>query len=215
MATPPIRGFASLDYRLSPHPSHPQPPTTQPNQLRAATHPSHIQDIRAALAYLHHKRHVDGYFLVGHSVGATLAFQLLMGAQASGPLVHNPPLPTAVLGIAGIYEFRDFANRNGAPYVTMFEGALGPDQATWNDAAPRCFAGSYAADWPSGRHIVLSHSEEDSLVDGKVETKAMIQRLSDDGRAVTEATIHGEHDFAWQDGKEIASLIAAMCQEVQ
>ena len=32
------------------------------------------------------------------------------------------------------------------------------------------FKGSYAADWAVGRHVLLSYSEEDTLVDGVVET---------------------------------------------
>lgn len=152
---------------------------------------------------------------MGHSVGATLAFQLLMGEQAAGPAAGDVPLPAAILGLAGIYEFSDFAQRNGAPYVAMLEGALGPDYASWNNAAPRCFTGSYASAWPSGRHVLLSYSDRDTLVDGEVETGAMVERLRKDGCAVSTAPTHGEHDFVWQEGKQIASLIADLYQKMK
>lgn len=148
-------------------------------------------------------------------MGATLAFQLVMGTQAAGPLVGDVPPPAAILGIAGIYEFSDFAGRNGPPYVAMLEGALGPDHGSWNDAAPRCFTGNYSSDWPTGRHVLLSYSDRDTLVDGEVETGAMVERLRKDGCAVSTAPTHGEHDFVWQDGKQIASLIADIYQKVQ
>lgn len=213
----PIAGLASIDYRLSPHPSHPQPVTTPPTQLRRAVHPDHIHDIRAALAHLSQKRSIEGYILAGHSVGATLAFQLLMGPQASGtPLPHpDVPLPAGILGLAGIYEFRDFASRNGDPYVAFVENALGPDRETWDAAAPMNFKGSYAADWAVGRHVLLSYSEEDTLVDGVVETGAMVSRLQRDGRAVSTSPTNGEHEFVWEDGKQIVRLIGEILQKVR
>lgn len=213
--TLPVAGLASLDYRLSPHPSHPQPASTPAETLRSASHPSHIRDVRAALAYLHAQRGIDGYILAGHSVGATLAFQLLMGPQAAGPGAAQPPLPRGILGLAGIYEFRDFASRNGPAHAAMVEGAMGARRDAWDEAAPLCFRGSYAADWPEGRHVVLSYSPEDSLVDGAVETEAMLARLRRDGRAASSVPTHGEHDFVWQDGKQIASLITYICERVK
>lgn len=213
----PIAGFASIDYRLSPHPSHPQPSTTPPTQLRRATHPDHIHDIRAAISHLSQRQSIGGYILAGHSVGATLAFQLLMGPQASGtPLPHpEVPLPTGILGLAGIYEFRDFASRNGDPYVAFVENALGPDHETWETAAPLNFKGSYGSDWPAGRHVLLSYSEEDTLVDGVVETGAMAERLQRDGRAVSTSPMTGEHDFVWKDGRQFARLIGEVLQKVR
>ncbi|KAI9737269.1 MAG: hypothetical protein M1818_005802 [Claussenomyces sp. TS43310] len=74
------RGLASLNYRLSAHPAHPQDPAQTPRHaLRNATHPAHIRDVRAALSFLQ-RRHGLGarYLLVGHSCGATLALQSVM-----------------------------------------------------------------------------------------------------------------------------------------
>lgn len=222
-ASPPlssIRGFASLDYRLSSHPNKPQAPDTPAAELRRAAHPDHVRDVRAGLEYLDATYDIgDRYILIGHSVGATLAFQVLMGAQAAGaddqpPPPRDLPLPAAILGIAGIYEFHDFAHRGGPAYIEMVEGALGSDHPRWNEAAPLRFRGSYAGAWPAGRHVLLSYSPGDTLVDGNVETDAMVQRLRGDGCAVSTLPTHGEHDFVWQDGAQIASLIHELLQKI-
>ncbi|PKS05245.1 hypothetical protein jhhlp_008616 [Lomentospora prolificans] len=208
-----IRGFASIDYRLSTHPSHPQDPATPADRLRCAKHPDHIRDVCLALRYLQAKYNVrDKYILIGHSVGATLAFQLLMGGQATGhgsselTGTDSLPLPAAIVGVAGIYEFYDFAHRHGGPYITMVEGALGADHSKWNAAAP--LKASYVDRWPGDRRTLLSYSVEDSLVDGDPETTAMADRLRSDGIHTDITLIQGEHDFAWQDGKQIAALVA-------
>jgi len=206
-----IRGFASIDYRLSAHPNHPQDPATPPDKLRSAKHPDHINDVRLALQYLQSKYDIrDRYILIGHSVGATLAFQLLMGqltAASSSPQIAEPH-PAAIIGVAGIYEFYDFVYRHSSPYITMVEGALGPDHSKWNDDAP--LKASYAGIGPSGPKVRLAYSPEDSLVDGDQETTAMADRLRADGIDTDVILIKGEHDFSWQDGKQIATLIAEM-----
>ena len=51
--------LASVNYRLSP----------------AVRHPSHQEDVIAALTYLKEQYGMKEYILVGHSAGATLAFQ--------------------------------------------------------------------------------------------------------------------------------------------
>lgn len=75
-----IAGWASISYRLSPHPRYPQDPnTTDPCELRDAKHPEHIRDVRSALRLLQ-KTYGFGrrYILAGHSCGATLSFQCVM-----------------------------------------------------------------------------------------------------------------------------------------
>lgn len=79
-ATQQIAGWASINYRLSPHPKYPQNPnTTDPYELRDAKHPEHIRDVRSALRLLQ-KTYGFGrrYILAGHSCGATLSFQCVM-----------------------------------------------------------------------------------------------------------------------------------------
>lgn len=77
-----IAGLASVSYRLSPHPSHPQNPSTTPShELRHAKHPDHIEDVITAIHALQEKyRFGHRYVIVGHSCGATLGFQVAMCA---------------------------------------------------------------------------------------------------------------------------------------
>ena len=112
----PIAGFASISYRLSAHPNHPQDPiNTDPKDFQDAKHPGHIDDVEAALAFLQNTYGFGGrYILVGHSCGATLAFQAVMGAVSGhreeaptgsgspGPL--PPPLPLSAWRVSTICD---------------------------------------------------------------------------------------------------------------
>lgn len=85
---PYVSGFASLNYRLSPHPDYPeelQQTTTTP-QVELPTipsspiqHPDHLHDILTGIATLQDRfKFNNRYILVGHSCGATLALQTVM-----------------------------------------------------------------------------------------------------------------------------------------
>ncbi|KAI1485368.1 hypothetical protein F5X96DRAFT_347718 [Biscogniauxia mediterranea] len=96
---PGIAAFASLDYRLSPHPGFPQDPAaTPPARYRGARHPDHVDDARAALAFLQARYgSAANYVLVGHSAGGCIALQLLAGlcsptTSSSLPLSLSLPL---------------------------------------------------------------------------------------------------------------------------
>ncbi|KAJ6023200.1 hypothetical protein N7499_008524 [Penicillium canescens] len=192
----PIAGIASISYRLSAHPNHPQDPTsTGPKEFRDAKHPDHIRDVEAALAFLQNT-YIFGarYILVGHSCGATLAFQAVMGAVAGhreqafkgdmnkldisvGPVSTSPgPLPPrltvqpiAIVGVAGIYDLRRLRDMNAgiSAYREFIEGAFGADELLWDAVSPAQMAGSRGVEggWRSGRLAVLAQSEDDELVD--------------------------------------------------
>ncbi|KAK9848289.1 hypothetical protein MYU51_016887 [Penicillium brevicompactum] len=192
----PIAGFASISYRLSAHPNHPQDPiNTSPHDYRDAKHPDHIRDVEGALAFLQNTYSFGGqYILVGHSCGATLAFQAVMGAVSNhreqafsetkenpkisvgvvsaspGPL--PPPLtaqPTAIVGVAGIYDLRRLRDSHPdiSAYSEFIEGAFGADELLWDGVSPAQMAGSRGVEggWKSGRLAVLAHSKDDELVD--------------------------------------------------
>ncbi|KAJ5135827.1 uncharacterized protein N7515_005105 [Penicillium bovifimosum] len=192
----PISGFASISYRLSAHPNHPQDPgNTAPNDLREAKHPDHIRDVEAALALLQNTYGFGArYILVGHSCGATLAFQAVMGAVADhreqaftggadtsdtnvkvvsaspGPL--PPPLaaqPIAIVGVAGIYDLRLLrdTHRDISIYQDFLEAAFGTDEMLWDAVSPAQMVGSRGIEggWKSGRLAVLAYSKDDPLVD--------------------------------------------------
>ncbi|KAL3480274.1 hypothetical protein BJX99DRAFT_254864, partial [Aspergillus californicus] len=139
---PKITGYASISYRLSAHPSHPQNPSTEPPAtLRTAKHPDHITDIRLALSFLESKYRIGSrYVLAGHSCGATLAFQAVMvSLQGSDP--RSRPLyklPMAILGMAGIYDLRLLRDSHVdiSAYQEFIEGAFGGDEGVWDAASP-------------------------------------------------------------------------------
>ncbi|KAI1126071.1 alpha/beta-hydrolase, partial [Nemania abortiva] len=184
-----IAGFASIDYRLSPHPQFPQDPATTPaDQYRGARHPDHLHDVRSALVFLQQTYGFgSNYVLVGHSAGGALAFQLLAtspspagnGFPGLGPSEQqHPALPAAIVAFEGLYDFTGVNERYGGAYAPFFRGAFGADPADWDAAAPLSFAGSYTEKWPGGRVVLLGWSPDDTLVDGP-EADNMARRLRD------------------------------------
>ncbi|KAJ5766982.1 uncharacterized protein N7511_004598 [Penicillium nucicola] len=256
----PIAGFASISYRLSAHPNHPQDPTrTGTKEYRDATHPDHIRDVEAALAFLQNTYAFGGrYILLGHSCGATLAFQAVMGAVAGhreqafkgalnntdvhiGPVSTSPgPLPprltvqpTAIVGVAGIYDLRRLRDRNAGidAYREFIAGAFGDDELLWDAVSPAQMVGSRGVEggWRSGRLAVLAQSKEDELVDGSqveameealrrwenVEAQVPVHELSTKDRRVRVLSISGEHDEAWEKGDQLARAVIYAFEELQ
>lgn len=172
-----------------------------PEEFRAAKHPDHIRDVEAALAFLQNTYGFGPrYILAGHSCGATLAFQAVMGAVAGhreqslggdvddasagaeristspGPL---PPrlsaAPVAIVGVAGIYDLRLLRNthREISAYQEFIAGAFGEDEMLWDAVSPAQMIGSRGVEggWRTGRVAVLAHSTDDELVDkGQLES---------------------------------------------
>ncbi|KAF9887499.1 hypothetical protein FE257_010077 [Aspergillus nanangensis] len=212
--TLPIAGIASISYRLSAHPSHPQDPqTTDPYDFRAAKHPDHILDVQDALAFLQNKYGFgDRYVLVGHSCGATLAFQSVMG----GYRLAAGLAPRAILGVAGIYDLRRLrdAHSDVSAYQEFIEGAFGADENLWDEVSPAVVEGKGGVgdEWRKGRLAVLAHSVDDGLVDldqreamksalGQWEEKGQVER------SVETLDLKGAHDEAWENGNELAEAI--------
>ncbi|GFF47362.1 kynurenine formamidase [Aspergillus udagawae] len=225
---PHIAAFASIEYRLSAHPGYPQSPDhTDPIEYRNAKHPDHIRDVQAALGLLQRKFGFGTkYILVGHSAGATLAFQSVMGAfQDSAAAVVSPP--AAILGMAGIYDLRLLrdTHRHISAYQEFIEGAFGSDEAVWDAASPASVKGSEGVEkgWTSGRLAVLSHSPQDGLVDAAQQQamQAALSRWEDSTpqgsgqRRVEILSVKGDHDDAWMKGDELARAIAHTLAELQ
>ncbi|KAI1801033.1 alpha/beta-hydrolase [Daldinia bambusicola] len=206
----PVAAFASLDYRLSPHPEFPQDPaTTPPERFRGARHPDHLDDVRAALGYLQRRYAFGGrYVLVGHSAGACLAYQLVAGMSSTPTTTTSSvevELPAAVFGVEGIYDMTGLDARFGGDYAGFLEGAFGPRDA-WDGAAPMKYAGNYKDRFPDGL-AVLGHSVDDELVD-MPETEGMAERLEKDGvEVLLVKDLRGPHDDAWQDGRGVARTV--------
>ncbi|KAI1101961.1 alpha/beta-hydrolase [Jackrogersella minutella] len=199
-----IAAFASIDYRLSPHPDFPQDPSaTPPEQFRGARHPDHLDDVRAAIAFLQ-RRFAFGarYVLLGHSAGGTLAYQLL----ATTTTTPDPGFPEAVFGVEGIYDMAGLDARVGGAYAGFLSAAFGPREH-WDEAAPMKSAGRFA-DRFAGL-AVLGHSPDDELVD-MPEAEGMAARLRGDldaDKVLLLRDLEGTHDHVWQDGRGVARIV--------
>ncbi|KAH7318675.1 Alpha/Beta hydrolase protein [Stachybotrys elegans] len=211
-----IRGFASIDYRLSAHPDLPQDPDTPQRELRCARHPDHIQDVRSAIRFLADQHHLSGdYVLVGHSAGATLAYQLLMGEYAiDGAQLAQVPMPAANIGIAGIYDLVGLNERHDG-YEGFISAAFGPEQDTWHRTSPARFSGSYKESSDKPLCNLLAWSSEDSLVD-EPEIDSMAAKLKKDGFDVMlYKDLKGDHDVFWEEGSQLVRLVSLALQQLQ
>jgi kynurenine formamidase len=220
-----IAGYASLNYRLSPHADFPQDRgRTASYEMRDARHPDHINDVLCALRDLQRRHGFGGrYLLLGHGVGATMALQVAMGRnwgrQGPVPVGENeedaikPPI--AIIGIDGIYDMPLLRNRNieRHRYQTMIEGALGSDEALWKTASPAGWA-RYKTSWREARLLMLVHSREDELVDwSQVEAMERCWSAGQEGDEkqgveMTIREIRGRHAEIWQKGHGMAGCIA-------
>ncbi|TLD13506.1 uncharacterized protein PgNI_03287 [Pyricularia grisea] len=217
-----IAGFASINYRLSPHANFPQDPAATPaNELRAAQHPEHIQDAVAAMTLLHTLRPLNqsgGYVLAGHSCGATMSYQLLLGAQASvpQPSALRFPLPTAIVGFQGIYDLNGLDRRKDGSYTGFMAAAFGDDRAAWDAVSPALFRG-YADAWSgvTKRLGVVAHSPEDALVDMD-EAVAMDRALRESGVPVLFfRDLAGDHDVVREEGVHTARVLIKTIEALQ
>ncbi|CAJ2507666.1 Uu.00g088520.m01.CDS01 [Anthostomella pinea] len=205
--------FASLDYRLSPHPDFPQDPaTTPPAQYPGVRHPDHLDDVPAALAFLQ-RRYGFGvrYVLVGHSAGACMALQLLgtapLPASSSDGLSDDDDndddgkphliLPQAIVCFEGIYDFAGLNARFDGAYAGFMSGAFGNPE-DWNAAAPVTLTGNYRDRWQGGgkdesgggdgdggggNRVALLAWSPDDTLVDEPEVDAMARRLGADGVA--------------------------------
>lgn len=207
-----VRGFISIDYRLSPYEERfPQSLDETPVPAhRVAQHPDHIHDVRSALDALSDRLDLgEHYILIGHSAGAMLAFQLLMSEsdwQSKSSVLL--PKPAAIIGISGIYDLVNLNHRFGGAYAGFISNAFGKDQGVWNKASPAQYQASFAqALLPRSTPLWLAISPDDGLLD-LAETAAMADKLRSDGfKPVVVDDLEGEHDFVWQDGTQIATLV--------
>lgn len=225
-----ISGIATLNYRLSPYPSHPTSPSNPHDPARNARHPDHINDVLAALLYLQETYHFGSrYVLVGHSCGATLALQVAMkrfwGAQydPSSALELNVEPPLAIIGVSGIYDVPRLVDDNAAipAYRDLVVNALGGERGVWEGASPSM--GDLGEDgWREGRLVVLVHSEADELV-GMEQSEIMWEGFGEQGfneelgsqRRRKFVRLTGlKHDEVWEDGREFAGIIAQTIDEI-
>lgn len=223
-----IAGIASLNYGLSKYAPYDE---SQDPSLRLV-HPKHISDLVVALGYFQDKykvgaRDANGkpighdYVIVGHSAGATLAFQSWV--QRCPCATYRPA--KAIVGLAGIYNLPAVVkNHASIPfYRMMVTNAFGPDESVWVKASP--VNGNYEEQWEAGGLdvAVLAASEEDDLIE-KEQWTEMQAVLECQGWKVVDATsipekqagrqkellilpLKGGHDEMWEKGGELRRSI--------
>jgi kynurenine formamidase len=232
-----IAGFVSIDYRLSPYPSHPTLPSSPSDDSRNSQHPEHLNDIRSALSFLgarsgtevHLKKGgtvqlpdtrpiIGGRFvLCGHSCGATLAMQATALLSVGG---HGISPPVALLGMEGIYDLNALVATHSHPaYREFITGAFGEDEKTWVTASQLCCK---LQKWQG--NVLLIHSVNDELVDmqqtdsimaklvmqGFTDTTATTSSARNEGKQVSKVIIDCLHDEVWENGAELVRAIRAV-----
>ncbi|WEW61604.1 Kynurenine formamidase [Emydomyces testavorans] len=216
-----IVAFASINYRLTRHPNFPQDPMSiDPKQYRNAKHPDHLNDVINALAFLQAKYSFgERYVLVGHSCGATLAFQTVMQRIAGAAAAENKiSQPLAIVGVSGIYDLRLLRDTHEHPaYQQFIEEAFGDDEEKWDDVSPaRVRSGGVLEGWCTGRLAVLASSKGDELVD-PLQLKVMANLLEqwkhyNGQNPIREVLIIDDleesHDDIWKNGVELAMVIS-------
>lgn len=120
--------FVSVNYRLSP----------------GVTHPAHVQDVAAALAWIHENvgrygGNPDALYVMGHSAGAHLA--ALVATDERYLAAHGKEL-TIIKGVivndsAGLDLPRAIDEMQGGKrLLSMYETAFGKDRDVWESASP-------------------------------------------------------------------------------
>ena len=202
-----IAGFASINYRLSPHPDFPAKPGSP-----VYRHPDHIHDVLSALALLQKEFNFgERYILAGHSCGATLAFQVAMNHWNQSSNI-DIPLPQSIIGLEGIYDILSLLEHHQHPMYRQFiTGAFGPSQESWKEVSPAFV--DYSDRWPGGQLAVLAHSPDDTLVE-KGQMSRMVDGLrswerddKENRRDVQVLWVEGEHNVPWEKGEGVAYTI--------
>lgn len=230
-----IAGFVSLDYRLSPYPSHPTSPSSPDDDSRNVHHPEHLNDVLRALSFLGSNAGEEvglknggasylpdtssliagRYVLCGHSCGATLAMQATAVLSAGNGAIRPP---VALSGMEGIYDIAALVATHTHPaYREFVTAAFGNNEETWVTASQL----TSKMERYQG-NVLLVQSSNDELVDMQ-QTDSMIEKLvaqgftristtstGNKGKQVSKMVINCLHDEVWEKGTELAKAIRAV-----
>ena len=180
-ANAPIDTVISINYTLSPFPTHPSLPydpvtAQQRNPGREAKHPRHVHDVLSAFQRLRSFGLSDGYILTGHSCGACIAFQSVLQPPEHWALdLPAPPRPAALLGMNGLYELPALVHGLGPShqyldgvYENLISIAFGDDQSKWPAASPALFdtaaLSKQVTSKKAPQFVMVDQSTEDELV---------------------------------------------------
>ncbi|KAI9800079.1 MAG: hypothetical protein M1825_004261 [Sarcosagium campestre] len=210
-----IVGYASLNYRLSPYPSHATSPSLADDPARNAQCPSHILDVQSGIRFLQAEWGFGSkYALVGHSCGATIAFQVLMQTWTDGGIPVQ--LPLAICGVEGIYDLVALleTHKTIPAYREIVEGAFGLEESVYETVSPLTWLKREGLHekWSQGRAVVIAHSKDDEMVE-EDQALSMMTQLTNDGNSRDQRHdefiwINGNHDEVWQQGTELARVIS-------
>ncbi|KAH6668761.1 hypothetical protein B0J14DRAFT_150003 [Halenospora varia] len=215
----PIVAIASINYTLSPFPTHPIQPydPVKDNHLdlsREALHPQHVRDVLAGFQFLESMGlKDDSYILSGHSAGACLCSQAIFQpaeywATDSAP----PPRPAAFLGLNGLYDLPALVDGLGAShqhlkdaYENLLGYAFGTDKSKWPAASSTRFELSQLdrqrVEGRAPRLVVLDQSKEDQPVPMN-QAERLEKHLSkvEQMRVVRGNRCAGLHAAPWEEG---------------
>jgi kynurenine formamidase len=206
-----IAGLISINYRLSPHPDNPAEPGSDDEKARSARHPTHIEDVLTAISWIQYRFDFqNNYILSGHSAGAMLAFQAVMGGWSSPRLpAETIALPVGIVGICGIYDLSLLVrNHPEQPlYRSFVEEAFGKDETRWAAASP--VTGKFHNIWPEGKAAVIAPSRDDELVEF-TQSETMSDHLwaeKRSGRRDVIISLTGKHNDVVYEGEELARAL--------
>lgn len=229
-----VAGIASLNYRLSPYTTHPTSPSTPSDASRNATHPDHVRDIASALTFLRKEYGVKRWVGAGHSCGATLLLQYISGLGLTDAQQENSGGgPEGLVLLCGIYNIPLLLRNHDPPtcpenisriYYDFIAGAFGKDEGAYRAVSP--VVGRYGVQqWANGKLMVLAHSYEDELIE-RQQRDVMCVALDREGwgivmedgdgeadvgegsRVLEVRDLKGGHDWIWEDGEQVAKLLA-------
>lgn len=196
-----VAGYATLNYRLSQHANHTQPPETPAYDSRNASWPEHLDDVLAGIKQLQATYHFgSNYLLAGHSVGAQMALLVALKAKDKGIVA-----PRMVLGLSGIYDFplihQDHPEYRNLTFNAMKEG----EEIA---ASPTTFPAE-AYEQAGVERVLLGHSRDDGLVPwNQVERMVgVLEKAKRGSDYVSVVELHGKHNDIWRDGKESSRAI--------
>ncbi len=212
-----IAGIASLNYRLSAHLNHPSSPSLPNDHARSAKHPEHLTDVVAGIAFLQRRfNFAERYVIVGHSCGATLAFQTIINSTParnrtiSANACDQLYAPKAIVGTAGLYDLVLLRDMDPAPPMCQefLASAFGHNEEVWRAASP--VSVDYKRLWEAGRVAVLTVCQEDqyvSVAQQCVMVKALERWANQGGRNLKMMTVNGCHDDIWRKGDGLVAGI--------
>ncbi|KAJ8112356.1 hypothetical protein OPT61_g5250 [Boeremia exigua] len=212
-----IAGIASLNYRLSPYPSHPTAPSTPSDASRNATHPDHVRDVACALRFLAKEYGMKTWVGAGHSCGATLLLQYVSGiglTDQDKDQAHGGPAGLVLL--CGIYNIPLLLQNHDPPacpdnissiYYDFIAGAFGRDRDMYRTVSP--VAGRYEDE------LIERQQRDVMCVTLDREGWGIVMEVGDGEANVGEGSrvleirdLKGGHDWIWEDGEQVASLLA-------